>query len=247
LARGEHAIVIGALALITLIAWLYLERMPMSEGDLGGIAARLARPMPAPVIELWLTFMMWAVMMVAMMMPSASPMVLMYARIARGRGGSWASVASFAAGYVAVWTIFSAIATVGQIGLQRAAMLSSAARVSPFAGGVILIAAGIYQMTPLKKACLGQCRSPIAFFMTRWRERAIGAFAMGIEHGGMCLGCCWMLMAILFVAGVMNLAWVAAISVLVAIEKIAPRGPMIARIAGAALMVGGGVVAAGVI
>src|SRR5260370_22697456 len=117
--------------------------------------------------------MMGAGRMVAMMMPSGSEIVLMYARIARGRGGTWGSVASVAAGYVAVWTIFSAIATVGQIGMQRAAMLSSAARVSPFAGGVILIAAGVYQLTPLKKACLGQCRSPIAFFITRWRESAI--------------------------------------------------------------------------
>ena len=238
---------IGALALITVIAWLYLRRMPMSQSDLGGIAARIAEPLPAPVVEVWLTFMMWAVMMVAMMMPSASPMVLVYARIARGRGESWRCVASFAAGYIAVWTIFSVIATAGQIGMQRAAMLSSAARVSPLAGGVILIAAGVYQLTPLKNACLGHCRSAAGFFMTRWREGPSGAFAMGIEHGGMCLGCCWMLMAILFVAGVMNLAWVGAISVLVAIEKMAPRGPVIARIAGAALMLGGGIVAAGAI
>jgi predicted metal-binding membrane protein len=189
-------------------------------------------------------FLMWAVMMVAMMLPSAAPMLSTYARIAPTREGSRAyHVWMFAGGYFVVWTAFSLAATVLQYALQNAAIISNGLRTTSLAGGVILAVAGIYQLTPLKNVCLKRCRTPIGFFMTNWRGGARGAFAMGLEHGALCTGCCWMLMVLLFVAGVMNLAWVAAISVLVLLEKAAPYGRAIALASGVAMIAAGVVLA----
>ena len=236
----ERMLVLAELGGLTILAWLYLVRMPMTASDLGGVVARLMAPMPTEWVDAWLTFMMWAVMMVAMMLPSASPMILMYARIARGREHASARCTwLFALGYVVVWTAFSAAATAGQFALQHASIISSAAIATPIAGTAILIATGIYQLTPLKQACLGHCQSPVAFFMTRWRDGALGALRLGVEHGALCVGCCWMLMALLFVAGVMNLAWVAAISAFVLLEKLTPYPRAMANIAGALLIIGG--------
>ena len=194
--------------------------------------------------DMWLVFVMWMVMMIAMMLPSASPM-LMCARIAMGRGAAaLLKVWLFAAGYMIVWTLFSAVATIAQTALQNASLLSDALRVAPSAGGLILIVAGLYQFSPLKTRCLSHCRSPISFFTTQWRDGAIGAVAMGIRHGSYCVGCCWPLMLLLFVAGVMNLLWVAAISVLVLVEKVSLYGRPIAKAAGAALIASGLLVAA---
>jgi predicted metal-binding membrane protein len=240
----DRVLVLAEIGALTLLGWIYLVRMPMTPADLGACAARLIAPLPSRWVGLWLVFMMWAVMMVAMMMPSASPMILMYARIARGRSTAWLWQASmFAAGYVFVWTAFSLFATAGQALLVRAAMISNGLSATPIAGGAILIVAGIYQLTPLKDACLGHCRSPYSFFMTRWRDGALAAFRMGVEHGVFCVGCCWLLMALLFVVGVMNLAWVAAISILVLLEKATPYGRAIANTAGAALIASGAIVA----
>ena len=234
---GERFILWGGLAALTALAWLYLVRMPMAPEDLGGLGARLLSAFPPRWADLWLTFMMWAVMMVAMMVPSASPMVMAYARIARARGGSPAlRVWLFAAGYLAVWTLFSAAATAIQFELQRRSLISNALATTPLIGAAMLAAAGIYQLTPLKEACLGRCQSPIGFFMTHWRDGAAGAFRMGLAHGAFCVGCCWMLMALLFVAGVMNLAWVAAISAFVLLEKATPWGRAIANASGVALI-----------
>ncbi|HEY6420089.1 MAG TPA: DUF2182 domain-containing protein [Candidatus Binataceae bacterium] len=240
----ERAVIVAELGAVTLLAWLYLVKMPMAPADLGGIVARIVAPLPMPLVDLWLTFMMWAVMMVAMMLPSASPMVLMYARIARSRGrASTLCVWLFAAGYLVVWTAFSAAATLGQAALQHASIISNALSATPIVGAAILIATGIYQFTPLKGACLGHCQSPITFFMTRWRDGPTAAFRMGLEHGAFCVGCCWLLMTLLFVAGVMNLAWVAAITVFVLIEKLAPFPRAIANAAGVALIAAGVVLA----
>jgi predicted metal-binding membrane protein len=236
--------VLGEICALTLLGWIYLVRMPMASADLGVFASRLTAPLPSRWVDLWLVFMMWAVMMVAMMMPSASPMVLMYARIARGRGTAWLWRAStFAAGYIFVWTVFSLFATAGQVLLTRAAMISNALSATPLVGGAILIVAGIYQLTPLKDACLGHCRSPYSFFMDRWRDGAWAAFRMGVEHGVLCVGCCWLLMAVLFAVGVMNLAWVAAISIFVMLEKATPYGRAIANTVGLALIAWGAILA----
>ncbi|HKN01499.1 MAG TPA: DUF2182 domain-containing protein [Candidatus Binataceae bacterium] len=237
----ERIVILTELAALTALSWLYLVRMPMSASDFGATAARLTSPLPPGVVDLWLVFMMWAVMMVAMMLPSAAPMVLMYARIARGRSqeGSTLRAWIFVAGYIAVWTMFSVAATATQAILQRTAIVSNALATSSIVGAVILIAAGIYQITPMKQACLRYCQSPVAFFMTHWREGSRGAFKMGLDHGTFCVGCCWMLMLLLFVAGVMNLVWVAALTALVLIEKLLPYPRAIARTTGAALIASG--------
>ena len=186
------------------------------------------------------TFAMWAVMMVGMMAPSASPMLLLFAaaRAGRGQRGVSLETLAFGLGYIAVWAGFSAGATLAQWGLHRAAMLSAAmASSSGRLSGVILIAAGAYQLTPWKSRCLTHCRSPLGFLMTNWRDGTTGAFQMGFHHGAYCLGCCWALMCVLFVVGVMNLIWVAALTGFVLIEKIGPAGAIVARIAGAAMVV----------
>jgi predicted metal-binding membrane protein len=226
----DRIVLWGGIVVITALAWIYLIVMPM------GAASWL--------LDATLMFLMWAVMMVAMMLPSAAPMLSTYARIASAREGSRAyHVWMFAAGYFVVWTGFSLAATLLQYALQHVAIVSNEMRTGPIAGGIILSIAGIYQLTPLKNVCLKRCRTPIGFFMTNWRDGARGAFAMGVEHGAFCSGCCWMLMALLFVAGVMNLAWVAAISVLVLLEKAAPYGRAIALASGIAMIAAGVVLA----
>jgi predicted metal-binding membrane protein len=222
----DRIVLWGGIAIITALAWIYLIIMPMGAASW--------------FLDATLMFLMWAVMMVAMMLPSAAPMLSTYARIASAREGSRAyHVWMFAAGYFVVWTAFSLGVTALQYALQNVAIVSNEMRTGPVAGGIILAAAGIYQLTPLKNVCLKRCRSPIGFFMTSWRDGGRGAFAMGLEHGAFCLGCCSMLMALLFVAGVMNLAWVAAISVLVLVEKAAPYGRAIAFASGVAMIATG--------
>jgi len=241
----------GGLAALSVLAWIYLWRMPAGANPMNGMAGMpgmagmsampgMTMISPWSPAQLWLTFSMWAVMMVAMMMPSAAPMVTLYARIVEGRGSPpGLHVWLFAGGYVAVWTAFSAAAAVLQAALASAAILTGAMRVAPLAGGIILALAGIYQISPLKRRCLRHCQSPMGFLMTHWRDNATGALAMGAWHGVFCVGCCWMLMALLFVAGVMNLAWVALLTAFVLIERVTPWGQTIAAISGFALIAGG--------
>lgn len=206
--------------------------------------ADMAMPHPQPweFADVLLLFVMWAVMMVAMMTPSAAPMILMFAMIHRKRREAerpGVGTGVFLVGYLVVWTASAALATLAQWGLHSAALLSPAmASQSPLLGGVLLIAAGVFQWTPLKNACLAQCRSPLSFLMTEWREGTIGALVMGVRHGAYCVGCCWMLMGLLFVAGVMNLVWVAAIAAFVLIEKVV-AGERISRIAGVVFVAAG--------
>ena len=241
----------GGLGALSALAWLYLWRMPASGGamdgmpgmaGMAGMAAMPGMSMASPWSpgQLWLTFLMWAVMMVAMMLPSAAPMVAMYARVAEGRGTSpRVRVWLFAGGYVAAWTAFSAVATVLQAALEHAAILTGAMRVAPLMGGVILALAGAYQLSPLKRGCLRHCQSPVGFLMSHWRDGRIGAIAMGLRHGAFCVGCCWMLMALLFVAGVMNLLWVAVLTGFVLIERATRWGETLATVSGFALIAAG--------
>jgi len=244
LLRQDRAIVVVGAAAIVLLAWAYLlyQCWAMQNMDLIGMAMPSADAW-GPV-DLLLVFAMWAVMMIAMMVPSVTPMLLIFARISRSRhakGRAFVSVWVFLASYVASWTGFSVAATLAQWGLHSLALISPMmVDASPLLGGLILFAAGIYQWTPFKYACLRHCRAPLQFLLTWWREGAIGAFFMGLLHGAYCLGCCWLLMAILFAVGVMNLAWITALSVLVLLEKVIPRGLLVARIAGVVLMGCGG-------
>jgi len=261
--RRDRAVILAGLFTVTAVAWAYMfylvtgmdgmDGMDGMEG-MDGIGASSSglqsmAEMAAPRLQPWtgvdfvLMFVMWSVMMVAMMVPSAAPMILLFAKVQRNRERNespFAPTSAFVLGYVLVWSAFSAVATIGQWALHGAALLSPRmVSTSSVLGGVLLIAAGIFQWTPLKRACLRHCRSPLHFFMTEWRDGARGALKMGIRHGAYCVGCCWALMAILFVAGVMNLLWVAAIAAFVLVEKLFPRGELIGRIAGGTLLASG--------
>jgi len=211
--------------------------------EMGGGPVMAMRPDWTPGYAA-LILAMWAVMMAAMMLPSAAPTVLLVASLARrgasGAGFARATALSFASGYLLVWCGFSLAATVLQWALDRVGMLSERMAVANAAiAGIVLIAAGAYQWTPLKETCLRHCRSPVAFLVQHWRRGARGAVATGLRHGLYCLGCCWMLMALLFVAGLMNLAWVAAVALLVLLEKTMPWGGRMSRLAGALLAIWG--------
>lgn len=188
-------------------------------------------------------FVMWSVMMIGMMTPSAAPVVMLFAGMQRGTAAQRAArIAVFASAYLAVWITFSAVAALAQWRLHEAAMLSMAmTTANARLGGAILIAAGIYQLTPFKGACLTHCRTPLGFLMSHWRDGVAGAMRMGVTHGAYCLGCCWALMGVLFVVGVMNLVWVAAIAMFVLLEKVGPAGAVVARAAGVAMIVAGAV------
>ena len=192
--------------------------------------------------------LMWSVMMAAMMLPGAVPMVLLFAQLARRGGGSRATTWAFAGAYLLAWAGFSAIAAALHWLLQRIGLVSPMmVSTSPTLTAALLIAAGAYQFTPLKAACLTRCRSPLAFLMAEWRKGIAGAFIMGLRHGAYCIGCCWALMALLFVVGVMNLPLVAMLALAIAAEKLTPWGEWIARGVGIVLILGGGwVLAAGV-
>ena len=182
-------------------------------------------------------FVMWAVMMVAMMIPTASPMILIFARVNRTRLAQQRPhipTSVFLLGYVLVWSGFAALATIANWGAHTGGLLSSmmGASSSSILGGCILLAAGLFQWSPLKYSCLTRCRTPLSFIMTEWRDGAGGAIKMGLKHGLYCVGCCWVLMALLFVLGIMNLAWIAVLSGFVFLEKIVPKGQWVGRFTG---------------
>lgn len=244
--RQDRLIVLSGLAVITLLSWIYLVRMADSMNAAAVDAAMhaamgMAEMSDWGMAELVMLFLMWTVMMVAMMLPSAGPVILLVVSTYRRRGGNARALSvAFASGYLTAWTAFSVFAAVIQLFLHRVAVLSPAmATRSAVAGGAILLVAGAYQWLPLKNTCLVHCRSPLAFIASEWREGAGGAFTMGLRHGLYCVGCCWALMLLLFAAGVMNLIWVAAIALFVLLEKVAPRGVLLGRAAGLLLMVWG--------
>ncbi|HEV2385779.1 MAG TPA: DUF2182 domain-containing protein [Candidatus Acidoferrales bacterium] len=242
--RRDRLIVALAMAAILALAWTYLVSMAAGMHAMAR-EAQMQAAMAMPEMRGWgagafgALFLMWAVMMTGMMLPSAAPMVLLVLGAYRRRGDGRARLGSalFLAGYLLAWTVFSAAAAASQVMLHRAALLSAdmAARSTVLAGTILLVA-GAYQWLPIKNACLAHCRSPLGFLTRHWREGASGALRMGVEHGLFCIGCCWALMVLLFFAGVMNLLWVAAIALFVLIEKLAPRGPLAGRVAGAALV-----------
>ena len=244
--RHDRAIVLGALAAVSLLAWGYLlagAGVGMETMDMGGGQTMLMAPEWTLAYGI-VVFLMWGIMMVAMMLPSVAPVTLLIAGIAKRRSEAGTapglSTASFVCGYLAVWFGFAAVATLLQWQLDRAELLSEAMALgSTLVAGAVLIAAGIYQLTPLKQACLRHCRSPLEFLLHHWQSGAPGAFVSGARHGAFCFGCCWMLMALLFVGGIMNLAWIAGIALIVLIEKTLPWGGRMARATGIVLITWG--------
>jgi predicted metal-binding membrane protein len=254
--RRDRRVVATALAAMILLAWAYVVWLA-SLMDMGGMDMSGYRMLPSgdalmlPALEPWsriefaLVFAMWVVMMVGMMLPSAAPMVLIYARVGRQaatQGRPFAATGWFLAGYLSAWSGFSLLATLAQWALDRAALLDARMTTpSSMLGGSVLVAAGIYQWTALKDACLRQCQAPFAFIQKHggFRGDARGALRLGLWHGSWCVGCCWPLMALLFVGGVMNVLWIAALAILVLAEKVLPAGRWIARVAGLALVLAG--------
>jgi predicted metal-binding membrane protein len=223
--RHERTLIAVSLAALALLGWWYLVTRAGLEAS-PGMEAMRTPPLGALVV-------MWWLMMMAMMLPSATPAILLYARVKRYRadhaiGRTWV----FVGGYLAMWGLFSVAAAAAQQLLTGASMALN----DRAAEGALLIAAGIYQLSPVKSACVSQCRSPAEFLSRHWRPGWMGAFGLGLRHGVYCLGCCWILMTLLFVGGVMNLLWVVGLTVIVAIEKLAPRGPLLGRAAGVALI-----------
>ena len=234
--KRDRVFVFMGLVGISLLAWIHLIILAVEMND----ASMGSMLMPAikswRVFDFWLMFVMWSVMMVAMMLPSATPMILLHAHLGRRQqecGQTFAPTAVFASGYLIVWILFSLIATILQWALEQWALLSPMmVSTSPYLGGGLLCVAGLYQWTPLKDACLENCRSPVEFLSRTWRPGTGGALIMGIHHGIYCVGCCWLLMSMLFVVGVMNLLWVGAIATFVLLEKILPMGVLVGRFSG---------------
>jgi predicted metal-binding membrane protein len=240
--KAQRNFILGLLLVLAATAWaLVVWQHAGSDMDMA-----IASPTMGMRAPLFLTI--WVVMMVAMMFPTAAPMILTFHKVQaskRQRGEVFVATWVFVAGYMLVWTVSGGAAYVGALVAEAAATRATlspatAARV----GGAVLIVAGLYQLTPLKDLCLSKCRTPITFIMTSWRDGVGGALRMGLLHGGYCLGCCWLLFVILFPLGMMNIAAMAAITLVVFAEKALPRGRPVARVAAAALMAYGAVVLA---
>ena len=238
----DGRVAMAALAAAILLAWGYLLLGAGMDMPATMAGAAMPEPMPWSPGHAALMALMWALMMLAMMLPGAAPVILLHATLSRrgdpGRGGRRALM--FALGYAAVWGGFALSATAAQWALERAALLTPAMALgSGIAANLLFVAVGIYQFTPLKRACLRHCRSPLEFLAAHWRGGSLGAFAMGARHGAYCLGCCWAMMALLFAGGVMNLAWIAGLALLVLAEKLLPGGPVAGRALGAGLIAWG--------
>lgn len=251
--RRDRRFVLAGIGAITALSWAYIIylawRMVAMPMPAAGMGMAMPQWQPWSAIDFVLMLLMWAVMMLAMMVPSASPMILTFTSVQRRRkaqGNAFVPTAVFLTGYALVWATFSLGATLAQWGLHQAALLSPMmVSTSPLLGGTLLVAAGAYQWSGLKNVCLAKCRTPLGFLLTEWRDGARGALVMGLRHGAFCTLCCWALMALLFVGGVMNLLWVAAIAGFVLIEKIAPERWHVERIAGVGLLAWGGWLLAG--
>lgn len=240
--RREQAPVVAAWLLVVAASWAYLWSGAGTLQQMGDMLMPMSSG-PWTATHAALMLLMWVVMMLAMMLPSALPMVLLFATIAsehRARGQQAGSVAVFVSAYVAVWAGFGVLATALQFALERLAVLSPMMELSSTAlASALLVAAGIYQWTPWKQACLRNCRTPLEFVLTQWRAGSWGTFEMGLRHGAYCLGCCWMLMSLLFVGGIMSLAWIAGLALLVLVEKLAPFGGWSSRGVGLVLVAWG--------
>ncbi|HEY1876645.1 MAG TPA: DUF2182 domain-containing protein [Rhizomicrobium sp.] len=260
LLRRDRVIILTSLFAIAFLAWTCLfwfasimqMEMPAPAMNMPGMAMEMS-----PAFTAWtfshalVIFTMWAVMMIGMMTPSVAPVVLLYSRTAlaaQAQGKVFAAAFWFAAGYLLAWLVFALAATAGQWALDWAALLTpmmiSASRIF---GGLLLIAAGVYQWTPLKHACLEHCRAPLHFIIGHggFRPGKAASLRLGMLHGAYCVGCCWALMLLLFVGGVMNLLWIAALMILVLLEKVAPWGRVVARVAGLLAAGGGALLMAG--
>lgn len=253
--RRQRSITVAALALLALLAWVWLllgagmgmglhaELVPITSRATDGSMA-MGPPAAWSAGQFLLALSMWWVMMVAMMLPAAAPVILLYAKAAPA-GPKPPPTAHFLAGYLAIWGLFSLIAAALQGTFEYSGVLApmTMGLTGRWLSAAVLIAAGLYQLSPLKEACLTHCRNPASFLSRHFQPGRTGAFRLGVLHGTFCVGCCWLLMALLFVGGVMNLAWIALLSLLVAGEKLLPGGRRLAQAAGLGFIGWGALVA----
>ncbi len=234
--RRDRLVVVTAVTAVIALSWAYL----LAGAGMGTPMMTAAVWTPGHAV---LMFFMWWVMMVAMMLPGAAPMILLFATVNRKQretGHPHAETSIFTVGYLVAWSGFSLVAVFLQWGFERAGILSPMlVGTNVVFGGMLLLAAGIYQLTPIKQACLRHCRSPLAFLSSHWRLGARGALRMGLVHGAFCMGCCWFLMGLLFFGGVMNLSWIAGIALFVLFEKTVPAGHWLSYATGVALFIWG--------
>lgn len=241
--RRDRIVISLCIVVITFLAWVYLihldrQMAPSMAYDAMMVQMGMATNTRWTAADLFFTFTMWVVMMAGMMTGSAAPVLFLFARARTMRGDEGVRLMTlvFGLGYFAVWTAFSAAATLAQWAMHAAALLSASMIVaSPRTGGAVLLAAGIYQLLPIKGACLAHCKSPLGVLLMNWRDGWLGAFQMGARHGIYCLGCCWALMCVLFAVGIMNLIWVAGLTVFVLLEKIGRTPAILSSIAGVAM------------
>ncbi len=223
----DRLLAMGGLIAVIALGWLYLARMNMPRDVVGMICTATPAMAGAPWEQFTAAFLLWAVMMVAMMLPTALPAVDIFGGFARKRMGVIGSAPPtflFVLGYVAIWTACSIFAAAGQVALSRASLIAPTLQSTSVVLSVaLLLLAGTFQFTSLKDACLTQCRSPFPFFLANWRDGDFAAFMLGVEHGSYCVGCCWALMGLMFVFGAMNLIWMGALSLFMLGEKIAPE------------------------
>lgn len=247
-ARRDRILVLTGLIAAILLAWAYLLAMPEMETpapmDMPGMAMAEMQAATSWAEHLPWVFAMWWIMMVAMMLPSAAPMILLFAAITRKQKtqtSPFPPVAFFTLGYLIVWAGFSIAASLAQWALSGTGFIQHGMRIaSPVLNAMLLLGAGAWQLSPIKRACLHHCRSPVHYITTHWRKGCGGAIGMGLRHGAFCLGCCWFLMGLLFAGGIMNLYWIIGIAVYVLLEKLAPNGQLLARASGV-MLIGAGV------
>ena len=243
----DHWIVYSGVLLLFLFGWSYMGYMGWAMQNMDIVEMWMpprAGTAAWTLYDFWMLFLMWAVMMIAMMVPSVLPMVTLFVTVSQNKrklGQQYVPTFIFLLGYLIVWILFSVAISVVQYPLHTAGLLNPMMDSRSYLlSGSILVLAGLYQWTPLKDACLHQCRTPMTFLMTRWRDGQGGAIKMGMQHGLFCVGCCWALMAVMFAVGVMNVLWMIAIAVFVLLEKISWFSAMLFRgISGLALVVWG--------
>jgi predicted metal-binding membrane protein len=242
--RRDRFVLIAALVAVIVVSWIWIVLGAGTGMSAVAMTQMAGMPDMDTMMEraVWtpgyagLIFAMWCVMMVAMMLPGAAPVLLLFARVNRTqkvRDRPYVPTGFFGVGYLAVWGCFSAVTTGLQRGFEQLGLLGPMMTATNYwLGGAILLAAGVWQLTPLKGVCLRHCRSPLSFLTQQWRQGRLGAFRMGLEHGAYCLGCCWFLMGLLFFGGIMNLFWIAGVACFVLLEKAIPMGHWFGRVAG---------------
>jgi len=245
----NHLPALAAIGVIIALSWLYLARMNAAMPHGAGGMAQMMMPAAAPgLVEQFIAaFVMWSIMMMAMMLPTALPAVTVFGNLARRRAPhspTALSTGMFVGGYLAVWIGYSVVAAAGQMALSHAALLTPMLKSTSHAFSVaVLLAAGVFQFTALKEMCVTQCRTPFAFFLAEWRDGKSGALVLGLKHGSYCVGCCWALMAMMFVVGAMNTLWMAALTLLMLVEKVAPAHWRVSQMTGVALLLSGAALA----